>query len=152
MNRPHSRTLRTGRYSEPGHIYLITTLVTDRQPIFRDFTIARICIQILRQQDENNSTATLAFMLMPDHLHWLVTLQSGTLERLLHRFKGASARRINQHRGMNGKVWQAGYHDHALRQDEDIRTIARYVVANPLRAGLVSRIWDYPHWDARWVE
>jgi REP element-mobilizing transposase RayT len=48
-------------------------------------------------------------------------------------------------------VWQPGYHDHAVRQDEDLRAMARYVVANPVRAGLVKDIGDYPHWDAVWL-
>jgi hypothetical protein len=38
-----------------------------------------------------------------------------------------------------------------LRQDEDVARVARYVVANPLRAGLVKRIGDYPLWDAAWL-
>ena len=44
-----------------------------------------------------------------------------------------------------------GLHDHAVRSDEDFRALARYVVANPLRAGLVSQIGDYPLWDAAWL-
>lgn len=49
------------------------------------------------------------------------------------------------------RVWQRGFHDRALRQEEDLIATARYVVANPLRAGLVDRIGDYPWWDAVWL-
>jgi hypothetical protein len=38
-----------------------------------------------------------------------------------------------------------------LRKDEDLQTVARYIVANPLRAGLVEKIGDYPLWDAIWL-
>jgi REP element-mobilizing transposase RayT len=48
-------------------------------------------------------------------------------------------------------VWQNGFHDHALRQEEDLAEVARYIVANPLRAGLVERLGDYPHWHAIWL-
>ncbi len=48
-------------------------------------------------------------------------------------------------------MWQKGFHDHAIREEEDLRAVARYVVANPVRAGLVQSVRDYPHWDARWV-
>ena len=48
-------------------------------------------------------------------------------------------------------VWQRGFHDYALGVDKDIVHVARYIVANPLRAGLVSRIGDYPLWDAKWL-
>ena len=49
------------------------------------------------------------------------------------------------------KVWQKGFHDHAIRRDEDIKAVARYIIANPLRAGMVDRIGDYPFWDAVWL-
>jgi REP element-mobilizing transposase RayT len=48
-------------------------------------------------------------------------------------------------------IWQPGFHDHALRHDDDVAEIARYIVANPLRAGLVARLGDDSHWDAVWV-
>jgi REP element-mobilizing transposase RayT len=50
-----------------------------------------------------------------------------------------------------GRLWQPGYHDHALRREEDLVATARYLVANPLRAGLVQHIGDYPLWDAVWL-
>jgi hypothetical protein len=50
-----------------------------------------------------------------------------------------------------GRVWQDGFFDHAVRRDEDVRTIARYIVSNPLRAGLVSNLGDYALWDACWI-
>jgi hypothetical protein len=48
-------------------------------------------------------------------------------------------------------VWQPGYFDRALRAEEDVREVARYIVANPLRAGLCRQIGDYPLWDALWL-
>jgi len=38
-----------------------------------------------------------------------------------------------------------------MRKEEDLQALARYIVANPLRAGLVKRVGDYPHWDAMWL-
>jgi len=61
-----------------------------------------------------------------------------------------SVKSVSAHR-LGGALWQRGFHDHALRRDEDIEDIARYIVANPLRAGLVRHIGDYPHWDAIWI-
>jgi REP element-mobilizing transposase RayT len=89
---------------------------------------------------------------MPDHLHWLVTLTGRPqLGRLMQRFKSRSAIAINRRLGREGKVWQSAYHDHGLRRNEDLQAAARYLVGNPLRAGLVEQIGDYPHWDAVWV-
>ena len=42
-------------------------------------------------------------------------------------------------------------YDHGLRDGEDIKQLSRYILANPLRAGLVEFAGDYPHWDAVWL-
>jgi len=89
---------------------------------------------------------------MPDHLHWLLRLTSGDLSALLGRFKANSGKALNRLRSTPGqRIWQPGYHDHALRAEEDIVSTARYIIANPLRAALVEHVGDYPHWDAIWV-
>ena len=89
---------------------------------------------------------------MPDHLHWLVQPCEGTsLDGLMRTVKTVSSRRINRKLNRTGRLWQPGYHDHALRREEDLIATARYVVANPLRAGLVQNIGEYPLWDAAWL-
>ncbi|MNH39529.1 Transposase IS200 like protein [compost metagenome] len=88
---------------------------------------------------------------MPDHLHWLVELRAVTLSSLMRQFKSRSGTALCKARMSPGQVWQRGFHDRALRQEDDVRKVARYIVANPLRAGLVAEIGDYPHWDAVWL-
>ena len=89
---------------------------------------------------------------MPDHLHWLIQLnEDKTLSNIVKTLKARSALRVNRHLVQAGSLWQRGYYDRAVRKDEDIRQIARYIVANPLRAGLVRDIGDYPHWDCIWM-
>ncbi len=95
---------------------------------------------------------SLAWTLIPDHLHWLLQLTSQKqLSEVMHYLKGRSARIINKMANQRTPVWQRAYYDHALRNDENLRSIARYLVANPLRAGLVKHIGDYPLWDAIWI-
>jgi len=93
----------------------------------------------------------MAWVVMPDHVHWLLELKSATLSTLMQRFKCQSSNALRKAGIKRGPVWQAGYYDRALRRDEDVLIAARYIVANPLRAGLVRRIGDYPHWDAVWL-
>jgi REP element-mobilizing transposase RayT len=91
----------------------------------------------------------LCWVLMPDHLHLLVSLgEAEPLSKLMQRMKALTAR---QARTAHGEVWSPGFHDRALRREEDVATVARYVVMNPVRAGLVSRIGDYPYWNAIWI-
>ena len=92
-----------------------------------------------------------SWVVMPDHLHWLCILRKGSLARLMQRVKSRSAIAVNRATFGNSEIWQPGYHDHALREDEDVKDVARYILANPVRAGLVAKIGDYPLWDAIWV-
>ena len=149
---PNAIDLRCGRVSEIGRIYLITTVTLDRVRLFEDLILARTAIAHLRHADAHGHSKTLAWVLMPDHLHWLVQLASGDLSRLVAGFKAGSAASINRILQTPGqRRWQTGFHDHALRAEEDLPAIARYVIANPLRARLVTSVRAYPHWDAIWL-
>ncbi|RJG09218.1 transposase [Pseudomonas cavernicola] len=135
-----------GRWSSPGHIYLVTTVTRNRERVFSGFAAARSLIRVLRDEAGRGSHVTLAYVVMPDHLHWLLQLGGNdSLSVLVGRVKSLSARRIGR------SIWQAGFHDRALRQEEHLQAVARYVVANPIRAGLVPRAGLYSHWDAVWL-
>ncbi|CAM5453169.1 REP-associated tyrosine transposase [Pseudomonas fragi] len=148
---PASHRLRRGRYSEPNRIYLLTANTLHRQPIFLNWRVGRRVVEQFKQVQVQGLATSLAWVVMPDHFHWLISLEQGSLDNLMCRTKSLSTRAINQVTGQAGRRWQQGYHDHALRRDEDIKQVARYVIANPLRAGLVKRVGDYPLWDAIWV-
>ncbi|MFK3773631.1 REP-associated tyrosine transposase [Pseudomonas sp. NPDC089406] len=143
--------LRRGRYSEPGRLYLLTTATQNRAPLFRNLLFARAVIQQLQISDEKGMCRSLAWVLMPDHLHWLIELGTDSLGSLMCAFKSRSSCALYQAGAERQHIWQRGYHDRALRRDEDVRAAARYIVANPIRAGLVRRAGDYPHWDCVWL-
>lgn len=153
MKEHHGRDLRRGRTSTSGQIYLVTTVTHQRQPVFSDFHCARIVIDTLRYSELRYSIDSLAFVVMPDHLHWLFSLgKSTSLSQVVANMKRRSAYRINERINRSGApVWQPEFHDYALRKDDEIRDVARYIVANPLRAGLVESVGDYPFWDAVWL-
>lgn len=146
LERPHGQALRKGRVSEAGRAYLVTFVTRDRRPVFSDVFMGRLLVHELRAAERNGLTKTWCFCVMPDHCHWLLTLESASLSEVVGRMKARSAKRIGL-----GPLWQPGFHDHALRREEDLQAVARYVVANPLRAGIVARLGDYPLWDAAWL-
>jgi putative transposase len=108
-------------------------------------------INEMRMLHEKELIESLAWVLMPDHLHWLLIVNETHLSEIVRIFKGKSSFDLKKSFHLNGVFWQRGFYDHALRKEEDLRAAARYIVANPLRAGLVDSIADYPHWDAKWV-
>ena len=100
---------------------------------------------------EHSCHATsLAYVVMPDHVHWLMQLgEVGVLSSVVQRVKSRTSRFLRK-AGYECE-WQRGFHDHAVRKEEDLAGLARYVVANPVRAGLVRSVRTYPHWDAIWL-
>ncbi|MEZ1315693.1 transposase [Pseudomonas fluorescens] len=146
-----SHRLRIGRYAEQNRIYLLTANTLRREPVFRDYCLGRLVVHQFRQAQDDGFADSLAWVVMPDHFHWLVQLNKGSLGQLMCQAKSLSARAVNSVTGRSGSLWQQGFHDHALRKEEDLVKLARYVVANPLRAGSVEKLGDYPLWDAIWV-
>lgn len=145
-SKPHGSNLRKGRISIAGQLYSITIVCRDRKQFFMDFKTSRTLIRILQEHEEHGHARTLCFVVMPEHLHWLMELGSKReLSVVIRSVKSLSSRRTGQ------KLWQKGYYDHGLLHDENIKNAARYIVANPLRAGIVKNIHDYPHWDAIWI-
>jgi REP element-mobilizing transposase RayT len=145
--------LRKGRYSEPQRAYFITTVLAERgRRYFSDLSCARCVVIEMRALHDAGALSSLAWVIMPDHVHWLFQLgEALDLSALVKRFKACSARRVNEHLKRQGALWQKSFYDHALRKGEDIRGVARYIAANPLRAGLVKHLGDYPLWDAMWL-
>ncbi len=144
--------LRKGRHSECNRIYHITTGTYQRTPIFKNLLLGRCVVRALMRQHRDGHIESLAFVLMPDHLHWLLQLRSDrTLGVCMNLVKSLFAREIRQCCSIRGAVWQRGYHDRALRKEDDVVRIARYIIANPRRGGLVDSVRQYPLWDAKWV-
>ncbi|WP_160106465.1 REP-associated tyrosine transposase [Pseudomonas izuensis] len=148
---PAAHRLRVGRYAEASRIYLLTTNTFHRTPFFKDFALGRLVVDEFRNAQKLGLANSLAWVVMPDHFHWLIELQQGSLSELMQRTKSMSTKAVRRITGRNTSLWQRGFHDRALRREEDLVKLARYVVANPLRAGLVEKIGDYPLWDAIWV-
>jgi REP element-mobilizing transposase RayT len=148
---PHAKHLRTGRYSQTGQIYLLTAVTHNRYPFFADWRTGRLVVDQFRHAQSQEWAGSLAWVVMPDHFHWLVELQKNTLPALMLATKSCGGRAVNAHLKRRGPLWQRGFHDRAIRREEDVQAVARYIVANPIRAGLVRRVHDYPLWDAKWV-
>jgi len=149
--RPGCRALRKGRFSQCNGIYFVTAVTDQRIPWFQDFALARLMCRNLHFPAALADATNLCSVVMPDHIHVLLELKDTPLHRVLNRLKSRSAVMLNRQIGRAGRFWAPGYYDHALRAEEDLQGIARYIVANPLRSGLVRRIGDYPYWNAVWL-
>jgi len=148
---PAAHKLRVGRYAEVSRIYLLTSNTHERRPVFKDFALGKLVADQFQNAQDSGLVHSLAWVVMPDHFHWLIELRWGSLSELMQKTKSMSTRSVRQATGDNSVLWQRGFHDRALRREENLVKVARYVVANPLRAGLVEKLGDYPLWGAIWV-
>jgi REP element-mobilizing transposase RayT len=145
--------LRRGRRSIPSQLYLVTTITPQRKPHFLNTELARTTVRSMSSVDLWFPSHCLCWVLMPDHWHGLIELGAGkSLSSTMQRVKGATARIVGQSCTFDGSLWDKGFHDHALRRDESIEKAARYIIANPVRAGLVGDPMDYPYWDAWFLD
>ncbi|WP_291784524.1 transposase [Luteibacter sp.] len=143
-------SLRHGRVSEPGRVYVITCVTWNRAPVFRDYRAARIASRLIHAPTTWKGAECLAWVVMPDHIHVMVKLGDRELSRVVASLRSRLTRTFKT-QGRTSPLWQRAFHDRALRTDENLRAVARYIVANPLRAGLVNHIGDYPYWNAIWL-
>jgi putative transposase len=92
-----------------------------------------------RFQEEHQKWFLLLFLVMPDHIHALLRFPpEAVIRETIRGWKRWTNRQL-------GIAWQDGYFDHRLRRDESLKEKARYILQNPVRAGLVSAPEEWPH-------
>jgi REP element-mobilizing transposase RayT len=142
-----SQALRKGRHSSGGFIYHIRFSTHNKKQLIHFETGSAIAKKFTTYFNHREDEL-LCWVLMPDHVHLLVKLGSeSTLEQTVRTLKSSTSRLFPNQK----PFWQAGYFDRALRKEEDLKDAARYIVANPIRAGLVKSVREYSLWDAVWL-
>jgi putative transposase len=107
--------------------------------------VAGALLQIQRTADED-AFALIAYCFMPDHVH--LAVEGRSPESDLRRFVKVAKQRvayIARTEFQIASIWQDGYYERVLRTYESMDTLIRYILDNPVRAGLVERADDFPH-------
>jgi putative transposase len=140
---------RPGRLPNVSYVsiqrYSLTLCTFERCDCFKDSEVVTHARSLLLQFARDHQFAIPAYCFMPDHLHVLaegLTVES-TLERFMSRFKQKTGFWCSQQK--RRRLWQDGYYDRILRSDEATLTVVRYILENPIRAGLAKSIQEYPH-------
>jgi putative transposase len=125
--------------------YFLTFCTGNRQTTFTAATVVDETILQIRRTARDEAFAILAYCFMPDHVHLLVegTRDNSNLRRFAKIAKQRSGAAFALAYGQ--PLWQEGFHDRVLRAEEDAKAVARYIVANPVRASLVVSPSDYPY-------
>jgi REP element-mobilizing transposase RayT len=94
--------------------------------------------------------ALMAWCVMPNHVHALVTTAHGwALNRIVHSWKSYTANKINAMLGRERRLWRREYYDHFVRTDEEYVATCAYIENNPVAARLASSPADW-RWSSAW--
>jgi putative transposase len=131
-------------YRTPDLPCFVTIATKRKQPIFSQKNVAENFVALLRVVCKENNIPLYAYCVMPDHAHFLLSASKtkGIVE-FVREIKSRSTKLAWQH-GYRGTIWQRSFYDHFLRRDEDCVSVARYIVGNPVRKGIVEHWEDYP--------
>lgn len=145
-----SKSLRKGRASILGQPYFITSTIHERKDLLSNNQANGIVAGALNWLQDNNRIDLLAYVIMPDHLHFIAILKSGTLPEIMHSLKSYTSKNINKTLEREGRVWQEQYYDHSIRKEEDLKEVVHYCLNNPVRKRIVKNFRDYPYWYCKW--
>jgi putative transposase len=134
----------------PGCTYFVTTKTWGNRSLFQAPETADIVVEVLLRHRSAGAYRLHEFVLMPDHLHLLLTPgPAATLEKAMQLIKGGSSYEIHKRRGHRMEIWQPGFQEWTVRDAQDFRTKAEYMRRNPVEANLVATPEDWPHSSAR---
>jgi putative transposase len=135
---------RIARRVRQAGVYFVTTDTWQRRALFINVVLARIVVEQMVACRDRGFYKLHAFVLMPGHLHILLTpADETTIEKAMQMIKGGSAHGMGQERPQEFPIWDAGFHDRWMRDAEEYRNSKRYIVQNPVDAKLVERPEDY---------
>jgi len=149
--RMSSHRLRLGRHSIIGQSYVLTTTTHQRRRLFESEAAAACVIDQFHYIEQRGLVKSHAWVVMPDHVHWMFELRAAHLPDIARRMKSSSALALNRLVGRRCTVWQSGYFDHAVRAEESLAQQALYPLGNPVRAGLAGQIGEYPYAWSAWL-
>jgi putative transposase len=124
-----------------GQTYMVTFETWQRRALFRHAKWATLLIDVLYHY---RATAYLLheFVVMPDHVHTLITPHV-SLERAVQYIKGGFSFRAKKELGSNLEVWQKGFSDRRIREAADHAAHVLYIQQDPLRRLLCERVEDF---------
>ena len=147
QTQPGHAALREARNSLAGHTYFVTVNCKNREPLLLDTAAVAGC-RMLWQLHREGHLLLCAWVLMPDHMHTLIQLPHGqSLAQTVGRMHSCVAKAANRAQHRVGKFWQGAYYDRQIRDERQLRNTVRYIINNPVKAGLVAQPGYYPFWN-----
>jgi putative transposase len=127
----------------------VTFSTWQRRRLFVVENYARLFLQTLYRYRREGRYQLHAFVLMPEHVHLLLTPSHDvTLEHAIQLIKGGYSHALGSILGRKREIWQRGFTDHRIRDDQDFVDHKNYIHRNPVERGLVNDPREYRYCSA----
>ena len=142
--RTFGRVGRGARIQEPDSIFHVTTHGIRDHPIFVDDADRELFLRLLGKTVRRHGWYCLSYCLMTTHYHLLVETPEPTLSAGMHLLNGTYARRFNEEHEYRGHLVERRFGSELIESEYHFLEASRYVVLNPVRAGICRRVEDWP--------
>ena len=131
------------RIAFPGATYHIMSRGDRRREIYRDDVDRRLFLDLLAREVRQQRWRLLAYCLMGNHYHLLLDTPESNLVPGMRRLNGVYSQKFNRRHGQVGHVMQGRYKSILVDREAYLLELARYIVLNPVRAGVVSAAQEW---------
>lgn len=138
---------RTRRYAPGGMVFHVLNRANGRACIFQKEGDYQSFLGLVKDTAGETAMRILAYAIMPNHWHMVLwPREDGDLGEFMHRLTTTHVRRWHLHRATvgAGHLYQGPYKSFPVEEDDRLLIVCRYVERNPLRAGLVETVEDWP--------
>ena len=131
------------RIEYPGAVYHVTTRGNGKKPVFKDDQDRINFLNTLQHVNKRYNWICHAYCLMTNHYHLLIETPDGNLALGMRQLNGVYTQLFNKRSGRPGHLFQGRYKSILIQKDSHLLEVCRYVVLNPVRAGMVPRPGDW---------
>ena len=132
------------RLEYPGALYHLTARGNEQQTIFHDDVDRQQFVRLFGQEILQQHWRCYAYCLMGNHYHLLVETPEPNLSRGMRRLNGSYTQRFNWRHQRVGHLLQGRFKSLVVERDAYLLELCRYVVLNPVRAGMVATPQEWP--------
>jgi len=143
------------RHSDPTHItanartFFVTSSIAEKRNLLQSDRSASLLIRILYDYRAQQKFRLHEFVVMPDHFHLLMTVDSNmSIEKAVQFIKGGFAFRAGRELGFRAPVWQKGFSEVRVTTADAYQRIAEYIRNNPVERHLVAEATQFPYSSA----
>ena len=119
------------RYFAPGQTCFVTSVTNNRRNILVEHH--DLIYRAIRHARKTYDFAPVAWVIIPDHFHFLLTCPNGDTSQIIKSVKLSFSRRWRELSGVSGPVWQSRFWDHIIRDEEDFKRHFDYIHYNPVK-------------------